>query len=461
MGKAINCPPGGDNNTLDEYAKWMTSPENPRFTKVVVNRLWKKAFGMGLYEPLDELMDNSEPMVASVEKYLEELMVADSYDMKAFLGAIFNSKAYQAAVTREEVPAGVVYHFTGPLLRRMSAEQMWDSFVALINPTPDMINTAGRLNDEKRLAGSRKLYDALESLSTEEMLKGAEAAAVKYHEQSVRLKTLQTEIAEARANDETDKVKELSKEMGGLQRTALKSVNDNITVPAVLKLASNVRTKANGETKELAAADGKTEAPAAGEKSSMNNMMMLGGDVETNMSKIEIPGYDRPKKSDEEQKAEREQQIKAYTEEAQYFGINDPKTQKNYFKYRSEQMRNWLRSAEIDSPAPRGHYLREFGQSDRETVENANREASVPQALAMMNGSLLPEMLGNFSQLMLSVSRAKYPDDQVNAIYMTLLSRKPTAKEKEAWLQSQDKGLNDVKDLIYALLNTQQFIFIQ
>ena len=30
----------------------MTSPQNPRFTKVVVNRLWKKIFGRGLVEPL-------------------------------------------------------------------------------------------------------------------------------------------------------------------------------------------------------------------------------------------------------------------------------------------------------------------------------------------------------------------------------------------------------------------------
>jgi hypothetical protein len=134
---------------------------------------------------------------------------------------------------------------------------------------------------------------------------------------------------------------------------------------------------------------------------------------------------------------------------------------KDYFRARAEQSRNWLRSAEVESPAPRGHYLREFGQSDRETIENANNEASVPQALAMMNGQLLPQILSKYSQLMMTLSKAPYPDDKVDAAYTTLLSRKPTAKEKATWLKAQDSGLSSTEDLIFALLNTQQFIFIQ
>jgi hypothetical protein len=45
-----------------------------------------------------------------------------------------------------------------------------------------------------------------------------------------------------------------------------------------------------------------------------------------------------------------------------------------------------VRSADLRSPAPNGHFLREFGQSDRELVENSNDEASVGQALMLLNG---------------------------------------------------------------------------
>ena len=62
---------------------------------------------------------------------------------------------------------------------------------------------------------------------------------------------------------------------------------------------------------------------------------------------------------------------------------------------------------------------------------------------------------------MLTINKAPYADEKVEAAYLTLLSRKPTAKEKELWLQAQDKGLSTMEDLIFALINTQQFIFIQ
>ena len=42
-----------------------------------------------------------------------------------------------------------------------------------------------------------------------------------------------------------------------------------------------------------------------------------------------------------------------------------------------------------------------------------------------------------------------------------MLARKPTAGEKQAWLKAQESGLSSMEDLVFALLNTQQFIFIQ
>ena len=33
-----------------------------------------------------------------------------------------------------------------------------------------------------------------------------------------------------------------------------------------------------------------------------------------------------------------------------------------------------VRASELQSPAPAGHFLREFGQSDRDQIENANAE---------------------------------------------------------------------------------------
>ena len=42
---------------IEAYAKWLTSHDTPRFTRVIANRLWKFAFGAGLFEPVDDLTD--------------------------------------------------------------------------------------------------------------------------------------------------------------------------------------------------------------------------------------------------------------------------------------------------------------------------------------------------------------------------------------------------------------------
>ncbi|HEY2572812.1 MAG TPA: DUF1549 domain-containing protein [Verrucomicrobiaceae bacterium] len=450
MGKPVDCPPGASG--MEAYAEWMTSRDNPRFTNLIANRLWKKVFGLGLIEPVDELMDNTVAMNPELMKHLERMMQDLNYDMKAYLRVLYNTQAYQRDVSREEVPAGVVYHFTGPILRRMTAEQMWDSFVALINPTPDMPNAPAREATEKRIQGVRKLSDSLDTLQPQEVLDGALQVAEKYRAQAERLKTLQKEIAEAKANDDKEKAKELGKEVGRSEQRARAEINQKIFVPAVQRLQAKVAGK---ESTVSPSDESATDQPI-----DMKDMSLMAYNPEQAMGKIAIPGYDLPKKSKEELRADEEHQKDVMLDEAAYFGVPAGEL-KSYIKARQQQEREWLRSAEISSPAPRGHALREFGQSDREVVENANADASVPQVLSMMNSDLLPKIMDKYSQLMLTIKKAKYPDDEVKAAYLTLLSREPTEKEKHLWLEAQDKGLSTIEDLVYALINTQQFIFVQ
>lgn len=472
MGHECVTQPG--ETPLQAYARWMTSKDNPRFTTVIVNRLWKKAFGLALIEPLDELMDQSVPMNAELQKHLEKLMADLNYDMKAYLRIVFNTSAYQRQATRDEVPAGVVYHFTGPLLRRMTAEQMWDSFVALINPSPDMPNTTIREQMEQRVLQAKKSSDAIDSLRPEEVLKGVQAAAKLYKSQADAVTEKQKVIAEVRTEaqkladkarllegearmkaeaevtEAKEKARKLSRELNELYSDARRSVQTGIIIPGQKRLYEKV----TGKPFEVAMLKTGQGGEAA---QSSSDMMMAAARV---TERVMIPGYDRKELTKEERQAVEDKRRAAFKEEAEYYGIPEQEM-RYYYRSREEQTRNWLRAAELESPAPRGHYLREFGQSDRETIENANHEASVPQALAMMNGQLLPQIIGKYSQLMLTMNKAPYPDDKVDAAYMALLSREPTAKEKEIWLKAQDQNLNSMEDLVYALLNTQQFIFIQ
>ncbi len=55
----LGKPGTGD---VKAFAEWMTSPDNPRFTTVIANRLWKRVFGLGLIEPVDEITDSTVAM---------------------------------------------------------------------------------------------------------------------------------------------------------------------------------------------------------------------------------------------------------------------------------------------------------------------------------------------------------------------------------------------------------------
>ncbi|MDP1587399.1 MAG: DUF1553 domain-containing protein, partial [Prosthecobacter sp.] len=167
---------------------------------------------------------------------------------------------------------------------------------------------------------------------------------------------------------------------------------------------------------------------------------------------IEVPGYQPHDFS-----AEKAAQTQHFLTEAARIGI-PPAQHAAYVMHRQSMLRLWPRAAELDSPAPAGHPLREFGQSDREFVENANHDASVPQALILMNGQMTTHILNPWSQLKLAVKQARYPDEKLAAAYLALFSRPPTAEEKSRWNAT---GSSDIDDLIYALINTRQFIFIQ
>ena len=120
------------------------------------------------------------------------------------------------------------------------------------------------------------------------------------------------------------------------------------------------------------------------------------------------------------------------------------------------------RSSELESPAPRGHFLREFGQSDREVIENASSHASVPQALALLNGPIVESLVNEFAVFGRRVHSAGDPEEKTRMIFQAMLTREPTEREMELSLAEIEKyGDKGYEGLVWALLNTQQFIFVQ
>ena len=117
----------------ENFAEWLTHKKNPRFAIAIANRLWKRFFGLAVQEPLEDLDDLTKASNPELLQLLGKVMVAANFDLREFQRVILNSKAYQAvsSVTPSSGDAEK-YLFPGPVLRRMSAEQAWDSILALV-----------------------------------------------------------------------------------------------------------------------------------------------------------------------------------------------------------------------------------------------------------------------------------------------------------------------------------------
>jgi hypothetical protein len=134
FGPEVDLKGGG---SREAYARWLTSPENPRFTTVIANRLWKRFFGLGLIEPVDDLRDGKKPVNPALMKHLEATMIALGYDLRRFIRVLARSRTYQREARATDLGEDEVYRFPGPLLRRMRAEQIWDSLVTLAREDVD------------------------------------------------------------------------------------------------------------------------------------------------------------------------------------------------------------------------------------------------------------------------------------------------------------------------------------
>ncbi len=120
----------GNSRTI--FGDWLTSKDNPRFTTMIANRVWKRIFGAGLIEPIDTMMDDTVANNQKLMKYLERLLVSVNYDLREYERILLNTKLFQRASKKDDYKSLEEYNFEGPIMRRMTGEQLWDSLVTLV-----------------------------------------------------------------------------------------------------------------------------------------------------------------------------------------------------------------------------------------------------------------------------------------------------------------------------------------
>lgn len=205
------------------FAKWVTSPQNPYFTKVIANRMWEYTFGYGIVANPDDWSNSPKPHYPELVDYVEKAMLATDYDLKEFLRILYHTKLFQREVTIEEPAQGFSFHFTGPILRRLSAEEIRDSFVTLASGNIDS-NTNNGL--EEAWDDYVKSFDFLMSTNSKQ-LKEISTAVIEGEKQrralQKKVSLLRTKAAKARGNGDMAAFRKISDEIKQAQRMAAKS----------------------------------------------------------------------------------------------------------------------------------------------------------------------------------------------------------------------------------------------
>jgi hypothetical protein len=394
---------------------------------------------------VDEITDSTVPSNPQLMTFLENTMKELNYDMKAYLRMVFNSATYQRAAHTKDVELGEVYHFPGPLLRRMSAEQIWDSMVALYKPSPDTPSLETKIERDSTIRKIEWLDRSLNALTAQELTAGATKVAQVQKQLAVDVRKAQEQLTEANKNKDEDAIRAAKKVVAN-QRKAIDQAAEEIIYSMGFKkfaeLARDGKLKEQVDDMEFAKEIANVIRGKEGVNLDIDEALAIYAKQQrtrlTEMQKARL------KKDAEMLKADDKQELTAL---------------KAWESYRDTYM---VRAIDLRAPAPNGHFLREFGQSDRELVENANEDATVGQALMLLNGKTFTQMMNPYTLISRTLRRTETADASIDMIYLSLFSRKATAEEKALLTPViEGNGVTGKGDALWAALNTRQFYFIQ
>jgi hypothetical protein len=119
-------------------AEWITSKDNPYFSRAIVNRMWAHYMGLGFVEPVDDFNDDHKPSHPELLDEMAKAFAAQGFDLQFLSRAITMSKAYQLTSAGSESADPRL--FSRMAVKGLSGEQLFDSLALATgyrDPTPN------------------------------------------------------------------------------------------------------------------------------------------------------------------------------------------------------------------------------------------------------------------------------------------------------------------------------------
>ncbi len=136
-GRGQKAGGGSSSDRLLVVAEWLTSPNNRRFAEAQVNRVWFHLLGRGIVDPIDDFRATNPPSNPALLSALTDDFVAHRFDVQHLIRTIMASRTYQLTSAPNDTNRDDESNFSHAVIRRLSAEQLADSFSEVLGAKLD------------------------------------------------------------------------------------------------------------------------------------------------------------------------------------------------------------------------------------------------------------------------------------------------------------------------------------
>jgi hypothetical protein len=133
-------------NQRAALAAWITSGQNPFFSKAFVNRTWGMMMGRGFVQPVDDMGGSNSPSNPELLTSLADDFRLHGYSIKYLVTTIANSRVYQ--LSSEAKSDGINYERAK--IQMMNPDQLFQSFLIATDIEESLRRTSLREFEDRK-----------------------------------------------------------------------------------------------------------------------------------------------------------------------------------------------------------------------------------------------------------------------------------------------------------------------
>jgi hypothetical protein len=124
---AAPVAPDDPRDRREPLADWLVSPDNPYFSRSIVNRVWANFTGVGLVEAVDDMRKTNPPSNEKLLAAMADFLAERKFDLKALMRLILQSETYQRSGRALKENASDRRFYARSYPRRLMAEVALDA----------------------------------------------------------------------------------------------------------------------------------------------------------------------------------------------------------------------------------------------------------------------------------------------------------------------------------------------